>query len=103
MTFKQTIKRLALFVTYVLVFAAIMQEVERTDQDQKKHEKYVVLQNLWMSFQSKYNMTREEFDNMTRVIHQSQTPPDKQAWTYPKTVMFMVVLCTTIGMSFLVT
>jgi hypothetical protein len=96
MTVSKIIYSLIIFIAYILLFAAIMYAVERTENENKP-EKHVILQNLRMKMKEKYNMTRDEFDNVTRIIHQSQAS-DKETWTYTKAVRFAVIVCTTIGM-----
>ncbi|XP_031553496.1 potassium channel subfamily K member 9-like [Actinia tenebrosa] len=94
-SFRKIVYKIALFSVYMMVFGAIMYAVERTEDDQQV-DQHVILQNLFEGIQQKHNMTREEFDNITRVIQQSQMM-NKSPWTYGTGIRFAIVTCTTIG------
>lgn len=70
-------------------------EVEYTGRDNGKEKRQLLL-SLYNSMASKYNMTIEEFYNISIVAHEALSDPKPQ-WTFIVAFEFVVNSATTIG------
>ena len=102
MVFKRVLLRFLLLYTYLIVFAAIMLAVEKTSSDKaerhRQQQKDLALKQMWTDMKTKYNMTRSEFDNFTRIAYESLQPGNLKLTGYGTAVGLSLSLCTTIGM-----
>lgn len=71
----------------------VVVEYEETDE---KEEKYKLLLSLYEFLASKYNMSIEEFNNISNSAYEALSQPKLQ-WTYCRATDFVFQSLTTIG------
>ena len=78
-----------------------MLAVEKTSSDKaerhRQQQKDLTLKQMWTDMKTKYNMTRSEFDNFTRIAYES-LQQGELTFRYGSAVKLALSLCTTIGM-----
>lgn len=77
------------------ISALLFVAVEYKEKDDKE-EKYKLLLSLYESLESKYNMSIEEFNNISRTAHEALSEPKPQ-WIYLDAILFIFHAWTTIG------
>lgn len=77
------------------ISALLFVAVEYKEKDDKE-EKYKLLLSLYESLESKYNMSIEEFNNISRTAHEALSEPKPQ-WIYLDAIRFIFHAWTTIG------
>ena len=92
---KTTILRTLGFLLWASLSAWLFVIVEHTEKD-SRHEKYQLLYSLYQFLASKYNMSLEEFNNISNMAHEALSEPKPQ-WTYVNAVGFVWQALTTIG------
>ena len=71
----------------------VMVEYRQTDN---KDEKYQLLLSLYELLDSKYNMSIEEFNNISNIAYEALSEP-KPRWSYSDAITFVFHAWTTIG------
>ncbi|KAL9984086.1 hypothetical protein ACROYT_G006345 [Oculina patagonica] len=69
--------------------------VEHTDKDDR-NEKFQLLRSVYQSLVSKYNISIEEFNNVSSIVFEALSEPKPQ-WTYSTACVFVFHTLTTIG------
>ena len=77
------------------ISALLFVAVEYKEKDDKE-EKYKLLLSLYESLESKYNMSIDEFNNISRTAHEALSEPKPQ-WIYLDAILFIFHAWTTIG------
>lgn len=91
---KALLIRVTLFTTYVLVGAAIFREIERKEQ----HREVERIRKTRMEILRKYNITRSDAKRWAETFAAaSLSDEDYLEWNYGNSVLFAVVILTTIG------
>lgn len=93
--FKAALLRTLGLVLWASLSAWLFVIVEHTDKDERE-EKYQQLYSLYEFLASKYNMSIEEFNNISNIAHEALSEPKTQ-WTYDAAVDFVFQAVTTIG------
>ena len=93
--FKAAILRTFGFLLWASLSAWLFVVVEHTDKDDRQ-EKYHLLCSLFEFLASKYNMSIEEFNNISNIAYEALSEPKPQ-WTYGNAVNFVFQALTTIG------
>lgn len=83
------------FFLMVTFSAWLFSQVERTGKDNSE-EKNRLLNSLYKSMATKYNMTIEEFKNFSSVAHEALSEPKPQ-WTFLASFEFVMTTLTTVG------
>ncbi|XP_020605941.1 two pore potassium channel protein sup-9-like [Orbicella faveolata] len=92
---KTAILRTLGFLLWALLSAWLFVIVEYTEKDDRQ-EKYQLLYSLYQFLASKYNMSLEEFNNISSIAYEALSEPKPQ-WTYDIAVNFVWQALTTIG------
>ena len=92
---KTSILRTLGFLLWASLSAWLFVIVEYTEKDERQ-EKYQLLYSLYQSLVSKYNMSLEEFNNISSIAYEALSEPKPQ-WTYDIAVDFVGQALTTIG------
>ncbi|KAJ7392344.1 hypothetical protein OS493_012003 [Desmophyllum pertusum] len=92
--FKAALLRTLGFILWTSLSAWLFVVVEYTEKDDKE-EKYQLLHSLYVFLASKYNMSIEEFNNVSNIAYEALSEPKPQ-WTYPAAVDFVFQALTTI-------
>ncbi|XP_022797223.1 potassium channel subfamily K member 9-like [Stylophora pistillata] len=87
------------FLLWTSFSAWLFVTVEYTGKDDKK-EKYDLLLSLYKSMASKYNMSLEEFNEISTIAYEALSEPKPQ-WNYHVAVTFVIQAVTTIGYGFI--
>ena len=83
------------FLLWASLSAWLFVIVEYTETD-NRDEKYQLLLSLYEFLASKYNMSIEEFNNISNAAYEALSEPKPQ-WTYDAAVDFVIQAMTTIG------
>lgn len=83
------------FLLWVSLSAWLFVVVEYKEADEKE-EKYQLLLSLYEFLASKYNMSIEEFNNISNSAYEALSQPKIQ-WTYSNAMAFVFQSLTTIG------
>ncbi|XP_078357021.1 two pore potassium channel protein sup-9-like isoform X1 [Oculina patagonica] len=97
--FKAALLRTLGLVLWASLSAWLFVIVEHTDKDERE-EKYQQLYSLYEFLASKYNMSIEEFNNISNIAHEALSEPKTQ-WTYDAAVDFVFQAVTTIGYGYI--
>ena len=92
---KAALLRLLVFFVFISVCSWLFALLEYREQDDVL-AKYHLLNSLFQSMASKYNMTIDEFNNFTNMAYQALSEPKPQ-WTYFAAMEFVFQAVTTIG------
>ena len=92
---KAAILRTLGFLLWASLSAWLFVIVEHTEKDERQ-EKYQLLYSLYQSLASKYNMSIEEFNNISNIAYEALSEPKPQ-WTYGNAATLLVHVVTTIG------
>ena len=92
---KTAILRTLGFLLWISLSAWLFVLVEYAEKDDR-HEKYHSLYSLYQFLASKYNMSLEEFNNISNIAYESLSEPKPQ-WTYSSAAIFVLHALTTIG------
>ena len=92
---KTAILRTLGFLLWASLSAWLFVIVEHTEKDDRQ-EKYQSLYSLYQFLASKYNMSLEEFNNISNMAYEALSEPKPQ-WTYGNAVSFVWQALTTIG------
>ena len=92
---KTAILRTLGFLLLTSLSAWLFVLVEYTEIDERK-EKYHSLYSLYQFLASKYNMSLEEFNNISNIAYEALSEPKPQ-WTYGRAAIFVLHALTTIG------
>ena len=92
---KASILRTLGFLLWASFSAWLFVIVEYTEKDDRE-EKYQLLYSLYQSLASKYNMSLDEFNNISNIAYEALSEPKPQ-WTYVIAVNFVWQALTTIG------
>ena len=92
---KTALLRFLGFLLFVSVSSWLFVLVEYSEEDNVL-TKYNLLNSLYESMASKYNMTLEEFNTFSNQAHEALSEPKLQ-WTYFASLEFVLQAITTIG------
>ena len=92
---KKALFRIFGLLLWTFVSAWLFVLVEDTEKDDAK-EKYRLLLSVYVSMAAKYNMSIEEFNRFSSLVHEALSAP-KPRWTFPEAVDFVFQAETTIG------
>ena len=92
---KASILRTLGFLLWASFSAWLFVIVEHTETDYRE-EKYQLLYSLYQFLASKYNMSLEEFNNISNIAYEVLSEPKPQ-WTYNNAAIFVFHALTTIG------
>jgi len=92
---KASILRTLGFLLWASFSAWLFVLVEYTEKDDRQ-EKYQSLCSLYQFLASKYNMSLEEFNNISNIAYEALSEPKPQ-WTYNSAAIFVLHALTTIG------
>ena len=92
---KTAILRTLGFLLWASLSAWLFVIVEHTEKDARQ-EKYQLLYSLYQFLASKYNMSLEEFNNISNMAHEALSEPKPQ-WTYGNAATFVLHALTTVG------
>lgn len=92
---KASILRTLGFLLWASLSAWLFVIVEYTEKDDRE-EKYQLLYSLYQFLASKYNMSLEEFNNISNIAYEALSEPKPQ-WTYDIAVSFVWQALTTVG------
>lgn len=93
--FKAALLRILGLLLWASLSAWLFVVVEHTEKDDKK-EKYQLLHSLYEVLTSKYNISIEEFNNISNIVYEALSEPKPQ-WTYSTAGVFVFHTLTTIG------
>lgn len=92
---KASILRTLGFLLWASLSAWLFVIVEYTEKDDRQ-EKYQLLYSLYQFLASKYNMSLEEFNNISNIAYEALSEPKPQ-WTYDIVVSFVWQALTIVG------
>jgi len=92
---KASILRTVGFLLWSSLSAWLFVIVEHTEKDDRQ-EKYQSLYSLYLFLASKYNMSLEEFNNISNMAYEALSEPKPQ-WTYGNAATFVLHALTTVG------
>ena len=92
---KASILRTLGFLLWASLSAWLFVLVEYTEIDDRQ-EKYHSLYSLYQFLASKYNMSLEEFNNISNIAYEALSEPKPQ-WTFGSAATFVLQALTTIG------
>ncbi len=93
--FKAALLRILGLLLWACLSAWFFVIVEHTDKDDR-NEKFQLLRSVYQSLVSKYNISIEEFNNVSSIVFEALSEPKPQ-WTYSTACVFVFHTLTTIG------